>query len=78
MTHYELLKSGESLLNTIRKNGVTANDVRYLEVFENLERMEREGHKKTFIVAYLCNQYDISEATLYRVANRMRRAITAF
>lgn len=78
MTHYELLKSGESLLNTIRKNGVTVDDVRYLEVFENLERMEREGHKKTFIVAYLCNQYDISEATLYRVANRMRRAITAF
>ena len=78
MTHYELVKSGESLLNTIRKNGVTADDVRYLEVFENLERMEREGHKKTFIVAYLCNQYDISEATLYRVANRMRRAITAF
>ena len=78
MTHYELLKSGESLLNTIRKNGVTADDVRYLEVFENLERMEREGYKKTFIVAYLCNQYDISEATLYRVANRMRRAITAF
>lgn len=78
MTHYELLKSGESLLNTIRKNGVTADDVRYLEVYENLERMEREGHKKTFIVAYLCNQYDISEATLYRVANRMRRAIKAF
>jgi hypothetical protein len=78
MTHYELLKSGESLLNTIRKNGVTADDVRYLEVYENLERMEREGHKKTVIVAYLGNQYDISEATLYRVANRMRRAITAF
>ncbi len=78
MTHYEILKSGESLLNIIRKNGVTADDVRYLEVFENLERMEREGHKKTFIVAYLCNQYDISEATLYRVANRMRRAVTAF
>ena len=78
MTHYELLKSGESLLNIIRKNGVTADDVRYLEVFENLERMEREGHKKTFIVAYLCSQYDISEATLYRVANRMRRAINAF
>jgi hypothetical protein len=78
MTHYELLKSGESLLNTIRKNGVTADDVRYLEVFENLERMEREGHKKTFIVAYLCNQYDISEATLYRVANRMRRSVNTF
>ena len=78
MTHYELLKSGESLLNTIRKNGVTADDVRYLEVFENLERMEREGHKKTFIVAYLCNQYDISEAALYRVANRMRRSVNTF
>ena len=78
MTHYELLKSDESLLNIIRENGVTADDVRYLEVFENLERMEREGHKKTFIVAYLCSQYDISEATLYRVANRMRRAINAF
>ena len=78
MTHYEILKSGESLLNIIRKNGVTADDVQYLEVYENLERMEREGHKKTFIVAYLCQQYEMSEATLYRVVNRMRRTITAF
>lgn len=78
MTQYELLKSGESLLQIIRKNGVAADDVRYLEIFENLDRMEREGHKKTFIVAYLCAQYEISEATLYRVANRMRKTINAF
>lgn len=76
MTQYELLKASESLCLALERNRVKPSDARHLEVFEELERMEREGHKKTFIIAYLCSQYELSEATLYRIANRMRRQIT--
>lgn len=75
MTNYEFLKTNRSALDVMVQNGIAAEDIRYLEAYENLERMEKEGHKKTFIVAYLCAQYDLSEATLYRVANRMRKRI---
>lgn len=75
MTNYEFLKTNRSALDVMVRNGIAAEDIRYLEAYENLERMEKEGHKKTFIVAYLCSQYELSEATLYRVANRMRKRI---
>lgn len=75
MTNYEFLKTNRSALDVMVRNGIAAEDIRYLEAYENLDRMEKEGHKKTFIVAYLCSQYDLSEATLYRVANRMRKRI---
>lgn len=75
MTNYEFLKTNRSALDVMVRNGIAAEDIRYLEAYENLERMEKEGHKKTFIVAYLCSQYDLSEATLYRVANRMRKRV---
>lgn len=78
MTNYEFLKTNRSALEVMLRNGIPAEDIRYLEAYENLERMEKEGHKKTFIVAYLCSQYEISEATLYRVANRMRKRMTDF
>jgi len=78
MTNYEFLKTNRSALEVMLRNGIPAEDIRYIEAYENLERMEKEGHKKTFIVAYLCSQYEISEATLYRVANRMRKRMTDF
>ena len=75
MTHYELLKSTESALKMMQANDVCIDNVRHIEVYEQLRRMEREGHKKTFIIAYLCEQYGVSEATLYRVASRMSRNV---
>ena len=78
MTQYELIKTTESMCRALADNNVNPCDVKYLEVYEQLERMEREGHKKTFIVAYLCSQYEMHEATLYRVANRMRKQVQPF
>ena len=61
MTQYALIKTTDSMCRALADNNVNPCDVKYLEVYEQLERMEREGHKKTFIVAYLCNQYDIAK-----------------
>lgn len=73
MTHYELLKMAESALRMCVEHGVTVKDVEMIHVYEDYDRMEREGHKKTFIVAYLSEQYGVPVATIYRLAKRMRK-----
>lgn len=65
----------ESVLMTVVKNGINVQDVVYLQAFEQYVRMEREGHKKTFITAYISEQYGIPIPTLYRLIKRMNQTI---
>lgn len=73
MNAYEVLKASESALKVLMKNNVDAKDVGLLEVYEDYKRLMSEGHKKTYIVAYLVEQYGVGEATIYRMAKRMER-----
>lgn len=73
MTHYDFIKIVESVLRAAVEHGVTISDVQLLHVYEEYTRMEREGHKKTFIVAYLSEQYNVPISTIYRMARRMRK-----
>ena len=76
MTHYDFIKIAESTLRTAVRCGVTVQDVELLHVYEEYTRMEREGHKKTFIVEYLSELYHVPVTTIYRVARRMRQDLT--
>lgn len=71
MTRYELLKTCASVCEVLARNNIDAADVRYLKMVEDFERMKKEGHKTSFIVFYLSQQYDVGEATIYRVTKRL-------
>jgi hypothetical protein len=73
MKQYDVLKVAESVLRMLSKNGVDVKDVEHLAMYEDLKRLEREGHKKTYIVHYLGEQYKAPPATIYRVEKRMER-----
>ena len=73
MKQYDVLKVAESVLRMLSKNGVGVKDVEHLAMYEDLKRLEREGHKKTYIVHYLGEQYNTPPATIYRVEKRMER-----
>lgn len=75
MTRYDLLRTAESLLTILTANEVDAKDVRYLGMYEDFVRLKGEGHKVGYIVYYLSQQYECSEATVYRVARRMAQDI---
>lgn len=75
MKQYDVLKMAESILRLLVANGVDAKDVAYLEMYADLKRLESEGHKKTYIVHYLQEQYNVPMATIYRVEKRMDREI---
>ena len=75
MTQYELLKTAESLLVVLMSNDVDAKDVKYLEMYQEYMRLKKEGHKVGYVVYYLSQQYECSEATVYRVVRRMTQEI---
>lgn len=70
MTTYELLKIHENLIMTMRRQTVEISDVRYLEMYREYLRMVQEGHKKTYIIAFLSDEYNIGQRTLYRVIDK--------
>lgn len=75
MTHYELIKAAESILRMCDAAGIVPSEVKYLSVYEDWVRLTKEGHKKVWILAYLSQQYDISEATIKRIARKMAKRV---
>ena len=73
MLHYELLKSAATLCRLLTENDIMPSDVYYVPLFEEYERLKREGHKMTYIVFYLSDKYECSEAAVYRIVRRLGR-----
>lgn len=77
MTRYEFIKSAESILRLCDTAGIVPGEASYLAVYEDWLRLTKEGHKKVWILAYLAQQYDISEATVKRIARKMAKRVKA-
>lgn len=75
MTKYELLLAGKSLLELCAKNGIQPSDVKYLELYQEYNRLKSEGHKNTFITYYLSEQFGVSEISIYRIAKRFAEVV---
>lgn len=75
MTQYDVLRMCESTLRMLDNNGIDAKDIRYLDMYKDYVRLVAEGHKVTYIVAYLSERYEVGAATVYRAVERMRKEI---
>ena len=42
---------------------------------QDCERLRRDGFKVAYIVAYLCDTYEVSERTVYRIIRRFGRDV---
>lgn len=75
MTEYELLKCVESVCKMMARNGVKADDVKYVQMYEDYKRLRDEGHKVRYISYYLSEQYGVGEATVFRIAKRFEKVL---
>ncbi len=75
MTLYEFIHDNRALLRVMAENGIYAGDVQYLSLYSNYMQMKKEGHKLMYIVGTLCDEYNVSEATVYRVLKRFKKVI---
>lgn len=73
MTRYEFIKMAESVLKVCDREGIAPSEAAYLPVYEEWIRLTGEGHKKVWIIAYLAQQYGISEATIKRITKKFAK-----
>lgn len=73
MRQYEFLKATASILHVLEDNKIDARDIKYLELYEDFTRLKSEGHKISYIVEYLSEQYECGVATVYRIIKRMEQ-----
>lgn len=75
MNVFELLTVNEPVLTMLADKSIDVSDVKYLEMYRDYRRLSIEGHKKTYIIQYLVDEYGMSEATIYRVIKRFSEDI---
>lgn len=75
MKIYELLDFNKELLKRLCFAGIKPEDYKYADLFAEYERLNREGEKKTYIVATLAEKYGISERQVYAVIGRLSQEL---
>lgn len=75
MTVYDLIKVYEGPMNVLNEANVNLTDVRYIDLYQEFLRMKGEGHKLTYIVAFLMDEYSVGQATVYRVIDKFGKPV---
>ena len=70
MNAYEFLKTHKGVMEQLQTLPVQPSDVRYLELYNDYQRLTNEGHKKTYILQYLSDEYNVDERTIYRIVKK--------
>ena len=71
MTAYELLSMNALALKAMCDKSLNVSDIKYLDLYKEYYLMIKEGHKKTYIMQYLSDQYNISERMVYNVIEKL-------
>lgn len=70
MNVYEFLNTHKGVMEQLQSLPVQPSDVRYLELYKEYNRLMKEGHKKTYVLQYLSDEYNVDERTIYRVVKK--------
>ena len=76
MTIYDLIKVYEGPMNVLNEANVNLTDVKYIDLYHEFLRMKSEGHKLTYIVAFLMDEYSVGQATVYRIIDKFGKAVS--
>lgn len=71
----DILNFASGICATMTNNNIKPSDYIYVEMYSEYMRMRSEGHKYEYIVYYLSNQYNVSEASVYRIVKRLDKEL---
>ena len=75
MKAIDILSLAEGIITTLDRNDLKTADVRYVQMYRDWQRMKNEGHKWDWIMYWLGREYDLSEASVWRILKRMDKEI---
>lgn len=70
MTLFEILYFNRELIKRLQNAGFKHDDCRYIELYNDYERMRADGDKVTYIVSSLSEKYKVSERKIYSIVKR--------
>lgn len=70
MTLFEILYFNRELIKRLQNVGFKHDDCRYIELYNDYERMRADGDKVTYIVSCLSERYKVSERKIYSIVKR--------
>lgn len=73
MTNYEFIKINQGLITYLAKEGITANDVDSIPMYEEYMDMKNQDLKIGYIVYTLAQKYNCSERHVYKVVKRLSK-----
>lgn len=76
MNCYELIKSNSSLLQILRNNQISVNDIDNLQIYEEFRKMKKQNHKTVYCVCVLADKYGKSQRTIYNIIDHFRSNVT--
>ena len=59
MRVYEILSLNREFLERLNNFGISLDDCRWVSVYKEYLNMKKNGDKKTYIVAFLSDKYNI-------------------
>lgn len=75
MNAYELLVLNRNILQVMDNVSLDVGDVKYIPVYQDYIRLLQEGHKKTYIMQYLSDEYSIAERTIHRIIDKFSNTV---
>lgn len=73
---YMLLKFNLNQVETMSKCGLSVDDVRYVQMYEEYLSLRREDVPKERIYQHFGSKYHVSESTVKRVIKRFSQRVT--
>ena len=70
MTLFEILNFNRELIKRLQSVGFKPDDCRYIELYNDYERMHKQGDKVTYIMSSLSEKYAVSERKIYSIIKR--------
>lgn len=75
MNAFELLTIHRNVLELMSTASIEVGDVKYIEMYKEYRGMMDKGHKMTYIVQYLSDEYGVGESTVYRAIKRLSGSV---
>jgi hypothetical protein len=73
MKAYEVIALAQTPIEWLIRNGINPSSVKHLGMFYEYRRMVEEGWKKTYIVACLCDKYEVGRTKFFELIGEFER-----
>lgn len=67
----DILLINRELIERLHRFGISADDCKYVNLYQEFETMKDSGEKVTYIVASLSEKYGISERKIYKIVRKL-------